>query len=182
MLEHKGTVELETERLLLRRFRADDVYPMFENWASDPNVTRYLCWTAHKDVRDTQAIVEKWLEDYSRSDTYRWAIEWKTLGQPIGDISVVRIDEDVDACEIGYCIGAKWWRQGVTSEALRAVMQFLFDTVHANRICAKHDVRNVNSGRVMQKCGMAHEGTLRRAGRTGLGEICDLEVYAKILR
>lgn len=55
---------------------------------------------------------------------------------------------------IGYCIGRKWWKQGITSEALKAVIDFLFDEVKTNRIEARHDPRNPNSGLVMKKCGM----------------------------
>lgn len=81
---------------------------------------------------------------------------------------------------IGYCIGKAWWHRGITSEALKAVMDFLFDVVGANRIEARHDPRNPNSGGVMKKCGMKYEGTLRSAGRNGQG-ICD-ECYYALLK
>ena len=65
----------------------------------------------------------------------------------------------------------------VTSEALKMVMDYLFDVVNVNRIESRHDPRNPNSGKVMQKCGMKYEGTLRSADKNNQG-ICDISYYA----
>ncbi len=82
--------------------------------------------------------------------------------------------------QIGYCIGRKWWHKGIMAEALLKVIEFLFDEVGANRIEAVHDPNNPNSGRVMLKCGMKYEGTLRSAAVNNQG-ITDVAYYS-ILR
>ena len=179
-MNHKGTVHLETERLVLRRFVPDDVHAMFANWTNDEDVTRFLTWPAHVSEGVTEAVVDSWVQQYHQPEFYQWAIELRKLDEPIGSISVVELLEDVGSAEIGYCIGKSWWQQGVTSEALEAVIDYLFAEVGALRVCAKHDARNPNSGRVMRHCGMTYEGTLRQAGHNNLG-ICDLCVYS-ILR
>ena len=179
-MEHKGTVVLETERLILRQFRIRDAQKMFENWASNPNVTRYLTWPTHESVENTKFIISDWIEGYTENDVYQWAIELRELGQPIGSISVVRINESVNEVEIGYCIGEKWWHQGYTSEAFKRVIDFLFKEVGVKRICAKHDTENPNSGRVMLKCGLEYEGTLRKAGKNNSKDVCDLAVYSRL--
>lgn len=173
-MNHKGTVRLETTRLVLRRFVAADAQAMFANWASDQEVTRFLTWPAHVSTGVSQAVTDSWVAQYERPDFYQWAIELRELGEPIGSISVVSLDEAVSSAEIGYCIGRQWWHQGIVSEALAAVIDFMFAEVGALRVCAKHDARNPNSGRVMRHCGMTHEGTLRRAGRSnaGIGDLC----------
>lgn len=74
-------------------------------------------------------------------------------------------------------IGKKWWHKGIASEALKAVMDYLFDAADMNRIESRHDPRNVNSGKVMLKCGMKYEGTLRSADWNNQG-ICDASYYA----
>ena len=102
----------------------------------------------------------------------------KETNQLIGTISIVRFKEDINEVEVGYCIGEKWWHQGFTSEALKEVIRFMFIEVGANRICACHDVNNPNSGKVMLKCNMKYEGTLRQAGRRGSGELSDLSYYS----
>lgn len=177
-MTHKGTVVLETERLLLRQFKNEDAQKMFDNWASSTNVTKFLTWKPHKNTEETKTIINDWLKGYEKDNYYQWAIELKEIGEPIGSISVVRIHENVHEVEIGYCIGEKWWHQGYTSEVLKRVIDFLFDEVGAKRICALHDIDNPNSGRVMLKCGLEKEGILRKSGRNNTNAICDLAVYS----
>lgn len=176
-MKHKGTVELYSERLILRQLAVSDAQAMYNNWASDPEVTKYLMWPAHTDVSQTAGILQIWDKQYDADTFYQWAIVPKDLGEPIGTISVVRLDETTDTAEIGYCIGKKWWHQGYTSEALRMVMDFLFQEVAVHRLEARHDTQNPHSGDVMKKCGMTLEGTLRSAGRNNQG-IVDEAVYS----
>ena len=174
-MKHCGTQTLETQRLVLRRFTPEDAEAMYRNWASDPEVTEYLTCPPHESPAATRALLEDWAASYARQDYYQWAIVLKENGdEPIGSISAVKVDDDLDAVEIGYCIGKPWWHRGITSEALQAVMDFFFDTVGANRVAACHDRRNPRSGMVMRKCGMRYEGTLRSAVRSdrGLGDAC----------
>lgn len=175
---HKGTKVLETERLILRKFKIEDAQDMFNNWASNPNVTKYLTWGPHENVEITKLIINDWIKGYEQENYYQWAIELKEIEQPIGSISVVSINESVNAVEIGYCIGEQYWRRGYTSEAFMKIIPFLFDEVGAKRICAKHDTDNSNSGRVMVKCGLQYEGTLRKAGKNSTNAVCDLAVYS----
>lgn len=181
MLTHIGTKTIETERLLLRRFRKEDAVPMFNNWANDPEVTKYLTWPAHKSVEETKMVIDGWIADQEKDDHYLWAIALRDEeSQPIGSISVVDHDDRVGKFHIGYCIGKQWWHQGIMTEALGAVMRFLFQEVGAQRIEAAHDPRNPHSGAVMRKCGMTFEGTLRRSDWNNQG-ICDTCIYAAFL-
>lgn len=180
MLTHKGTQTIETDRLVLRRSVREDAAWMFRNWASDPEVTKYLTWPTHDRPEVSQWVVDSWISEYGEPNFYQWMIVPKALGQPIGSISVVRQNENTDEAEIGYCIGKNWWHQGYVSEAVQAVIDFLFREVGVNRISARHDPNNPHSGGVMRKCGMQYEGTLRAADRNNQG-ICDAAHYA-ILR
>jgi ribosomal-protein-alanine N-acetyltransferase len=179
-MKHQGTKKIETQRLILRPFTPEDAEAMFRNWASDPEVTKYLTWPAHSNVAVSQWVTNDWVSHYGEANFYQWAIVLKELGEPIGSIAAVKIDEDAQWVEIGYCIGRAWWRKGFVSEALKAVMTFFFEQVGVLRIQARHDPRNPNSGAVMAKCGMKYEGTLRQADRNNQG-ICDAAVYG-ILR
>lgn len=87
------------------------------------------------------------------------------------------MEDNISKVQIGYCIGRAYWHKGVTSEALKAVIDFLFDSVDVNRIEARHDSKNPNSGKVMQKCGMKYEGTLRSSNWNNQG-VCDACYYA----
>ena len=89
-MKHLGTRTLETERLLLRRFTLEDAQAMYDNWASDEEVTKYLMWPAHESVETSRAVLAEWVADYEKPNCYQWAIVPKTFGQPIGSIAVVQ--------------------------------------------------------------------------------------------
>lgn len=177
MIEHKGTKQLQTPRLLLRRAIMEDVQPMFDNWASDPEVTTYLTWPPHSSPAVTEQVISSWIDGYEKPDHYQWMIVLKELDAPIGSISVTDLNDEIQKAEIGYCIGRSWWGKGIMSEALQAVMDYLFDEVGMNRLEARHDPRNPASGAVMKKCGMKYEGTARQSDRNNQG-ICDTCWYA----
>ena len=177
-MKHCGTQTLETERLILRRFTVRDADAMYTNWAADPEVTRYLTWPAHAGVETSRAVLADWTAAYAQKSFYQWAIVLKdSADEPVGSIGAVNVSDDIAAVQIGYCLGRRWWHQGIVSEALGAVMDFFFDAVGCNRVACRHDPRNPHSGMVMQKCGMKYEGTQRSADRNNQG-ICDTSWYA----
>lgn len=177
MINHKGTVVLETDRLILRRFVREDTQAMFDHWASDSEVTKYLTWPTHENMDITAIVIQDWISHYGEPDFYLWAIELKERKAPIGSISVVHYNDKVGKMEIGYCIGRNWWHCGIVSEALAAVIRFLIVEVGVQRVEACHDPRNPNSGAVMRKCGMRYEGTQRHAGMNNSGR-CDISWYS----
>lgn len=176
-MEHKGTKIIETERLILRPFHEDDAKPMFRNWASDPEVTKFLTWPVHENVEVSRQVVKIWVNGYDTPQNYQWAIELKKIREPIGSISAVKTDDRTESATIGYCIGRNWWGQGIMPEALQAVIAFFFSEVNMNCVNACHDPRNPNSGKVMKKCGMVYEGTWRAGGINNQG-VCDESWYS----
>lgn len=176
-MKHCGTQRLETKRLILRRLAASDAEAMFSNWASDPEVTRFLTWPTHTDVNVTRYVLGTWLPLYEQPDYYHWAITLKAHGEePIGTIHGL-VNDDLEQITIGYCLGRNWWHQGIMSEATQAVIDFFFDKVEANSICSYHDPNNPHSGMVMKHCGMQYEGTRRASDRNNTG-ICDISWYS----
>ena len=178
-MQHKGTVTIETLRLILRRFKEKDARDMYENWAGDYEVCRYLAWGPHSDAEVSRKRILNWVEGYKRANNYIWAIEWKKCGSTIGSISVEHSDEISKCCEVGYCLSKKYWNQGIMTEALNAVMHYLFYEVGYQRIQAKHDNQNTASGRVMQKAGMVYQKLESRAGTRKDGTWYDCIVYEK---
>ena len=168
--------ELETERLYLRRFRLEDARQVFENYANDPEVTKYVTWPAHKDISTTEEYLRYVVDEYAKPETYRWAIILKDTGELVGAIDTVDDFPDIKSCEIGYVLGRKWWHQHIMSEAAFAVTRYLLDEGY-NRIEACHDVLNVHSGDVMKKIGMHFEGILRKRRVNNRG-IVDIAMYS----
>jgi len=176
-MEHKGARQLETSRLILRPFTAQDGPAMFRNWTHDPEVTKFLTWPVHASQEVSSHLAALWEKEGQEPGHYQWAIVPKALGEPIGSLAVVALREEIAKCELGYCIGKPWWGQGLMTEAVKRVIQYLFEEVGMNRIEAGHDVNNPASGRVMQKAGMVLEGVQRQNGKNNQG-VCDVAVYA----
>lgn len=175
-MNHVGTKTIETERLLLRKFEMKDASSMYNNWANDDEVTKYITWSSHKNIEESKSFISEIINKYTENK-YQWAIELKENKEVIGDISAPRIFENIETVEMGYVLGRKYWNKGIVTEALKALIQFFFKEVGVNRIEAKHDINNPASGEVMKKCGMQFEGILRQAGKNNTG-ICDLAVYS----
>ncbi|WP_125587789.1 GNAT family N-acetyltransferase [Companilactobacillus jidongensis] len=179
-MNNVGTIPLETKRLLLRKLNLNDAQQMYDNWASDPDVTKFLSWPAYDSIDQSYAFLDYRTKSYSDLCTYDWGIVIKETNELIGTISAVDFSDKVNSVEIGYVIGKKWWHNRYTTEALKNIIKFFFDNTDVNRIDACHDCDNPNSGRVMHKSGMSFEGILRSRGYNNNG-ICDEAVYS-ILR
>ena len=176
-LTHKGSVPIHCQRIILQPFKVSDAFFMFRNWANDPDVTRYMTWFPHENMQVTESVISSWVSDYSKPNFYQWAILLRQIDEPIGSIGVVEMDEDAKSCELGYCIGKPFWHQGYTSEAVSHVIKFLFEQVKFEKITARHDVRNPNSGAVMMKCGMKYVATRINIGQTKEGEPLSCAYY-----
>ena len=96
-------------------------------------------------------------------------------GALLGAIGL-EINAEMQRAELGYWIGKPYWNHGYCTEAAQAVVRFAFDVLGLRRVFANHFGRNAASGRVMQKAGMRHEGTLRQH-TVKWGTIDDMEVY-----
>lgn len=178
-MNHQGTKLFETERFILRKATLEDVPYMYNNYCKDPEVSRYLTWLPHTDIKVTEAFVNGFLlKNYDRLDFYEWVIESKEIHQAIGMISVVKIDENIEEVHIGYCLSQSLWGNGIMPEVFKRIIQFLFEEVNVNRIVAQHDTANPKSGKVMLKCGLQLEGILKQGGKTSRDVFCDLAQYA----
>ena len=145
--------DIETDRLILRPWQTSFAQQMFDNWATDKDVTKFLSWEPHKNVEETKQVITMWTQELN----YNWCIFDKSINEAVGSISVVkRADRDF-YCEVGYCSSKKVWNKGYMTEALKAVINFLFDEGY-NKIELRHAVDNPASGRVMQKAGMTYQG------------------------
>lgn len=160
-MRNLGTKRLETKRLILRKINKDDYKKAFENWCSSDKVEKYVTWNKHKTSLETKEIYDKWIQEYDDT-TYRWIIELKSDHNVIGTIGVSKKFLSSSTCELGYCLGDKYWNLGIMTEAIKEVIKYLFDECEAETIWAEYLENNPASGRVMQKVGMKYEGTLRK--------------------
>ena len=176
-MKNIGTIELTTNRLVLKKFDVGFSNNMYNNWASSKNVTKFLTWSAHTSLEETENTIKSWQESYSRKDFYHWAITIKETGEVVGSISVVEIKEKEETAICGYCIGERWWGKGIVAEAYKRVIDFLFNKVGVKKIIGRHDVDNPNSGKVMLKCGLKYLKTIISPNPKDSSKNVNLAIY-----
>ena len=173
-----GTIPLETDRLILRRFKIEDANEMYKNWATDPKCNKYLEWNLHKDIDETKSIIQMWIDEYEKG-SYNWIVEIKETKEIIGSITAVRFRKKDLNCEIGYCYGSKYWNKGYATEALKRVIEFFLNECNLYLVEARHISGNPASGRVMEKAGMKKEAILKnRKMNKYTKELNDLVFYS----
>lgn len=176
-LKHVGTVTLETGRFALRRFQPADVHDVYVNWSSDEDSARYNAWNIHENENVTESYVTEWVECYKRLNYYHWAITDKTDGEVIGSISVSNVKNRKKYCEIGYTVAKKRWNEGIATEVLKRILEFLTLDVGFETVRAMHDVRNKASGRVMEKAGMIFVKNQMQFFLSGRNFIMNCRIY-----
>jgi RimJ/RimL family protein N-acetyltransferase len=152
---------LETQRLILRKPRPEDAALMFVGWTHDREVTRYLTWRPHEAVAQTENFVARAIASWSDDERAVYVITTRERDVPIGLIEV-RF-ETAFAASVGYVLQRSEWNRGYMTEACRALVDQLFRLPDVWRVWAYCDVENGASARVLARCGMQHEGVLRRA-------------------
>ena len=161
MLTHSGTQTIETDRLILRRFLYTDDDSMLKYWIADEKIQSLYSEPVYETKEAVKELLDKYIGSYEREDYYRWAIIEKTTGECIGQIAYILVDNKNHFAEIEYCIGSDFQCKGFATEATKAVIKFGFEkmNLHKVQICTK--TINAPSKRVIEKCGLTYEGTLR---------------------
>ncbi|MGH8028550.1 MAG: GNAT family N-acetyltransferase [Arenimonas sp.] len=167
--------ELNTPRLRLREFRADDAGGLYAVH-SDPRVMRYWSYPAWTRMEQAQAKVADTLGQRARGDVHVWAVADRDSDCLIGSIAAFNLDRAQARAEIGYSLAAEWHGRGLAQESLRAVLAFLFGDLQLERIEADVDPRNAPSCRLLERLGFVREGVLRQRWRVA-GEVSDSAIY-----
>lgn len=149
----------ETARLRLRPPRLDDATILFDSYARDPVVTRYLMWLPHQSVQVTEKFVSHCMEAWADGTSFPYVITRKAGGQLLG---MIELRPHEHRANIGYVLAKEHWRQGIMTEAARSVVSYALAQPAIFRVQAFCDVENIASARTLERIGMSREGTLRR--------------------
>ena len=149
---------LATQRLVLRKPRIEDAPLIFEAYAQDAEVTRYLAFRPHRDLEDTRQAIERFLEGWRSGKSYAWLIFRRDDEALVGAIAA-REDQGIN---LGYLIARPFWRQGFMSEALGAVVEWAFAQPGIFRVWAVCDLENEASAGILEANGFHQEGILRK--------------------
>ena len=170
---------IETPRLTLRRMTMRDAEDLYA-YSRDPEVARHVLWSAHSSVWESRAYLRYVLQQYRLGEPSSWGVVLRESGRLVGTIGFTSFSGENSTAELGYSLSRDYWNRGLMTEALEAVLKEVFQTLKLNRIEAMHFSGNPSSGRVMAKCGMVHEGRLRKR-IWNKGEFLDVEMWS-ILR
>ncbi len=163
-----GTVELKTERLLLRRHQSEDAVVLFKLFGSDPQMFEYSGWNPYQTNAMAMQTVETFIDSYDDPHFYGWGIAHD--GELIGTIGAYDYDADKNRIEIGMSIERASWGRGFATEALIAVLRYLTEQENIKTVSAWCASDNIGSRKAMEKSGMqmvrADKGALEINGQT----------------
>ncbi|MFF5130988.1 GNAT family N-acetyltransferase [Streptomyces syringium] len=148
--------EIETQRLVLRRFRVQDAAAMAA-YRNDPDIARYQAWPSPltSEAATDQARVYS-EQDPEQPGWFQYAIELKADRRLAGDLGV-NLHDNLLQADLGYTLAPALHGQGYATEAVRAVLGHLFRR-GLHRVSAECDTRNAPSARLLERVGFALEG------------------------
>lgn len=151
---------LETERLRLRPITIADAEDVFA-YGSDPEVSKYMIFDTHRTVDDAIAWLKTVPDSFAKQEVLSFAITLRDSGRFIGSCGLHHISPNHHRLEIGYVLARPFWGHGYMTETVRELIRFAFEDMEMHRVQATCDLENERSARVMERCGMTHEATLR---------------------
>ena len=167
--------KLETKRLILRPFEERDLND-FYYYAKDLNVGPSAGWPPHETQAQTMEVILRFI-----AEDNVWALQEKSSDKVIGSVGIhkdARRDRNEKIRMIGYALGKEWWGQGYMTEAVKRVLQYLFEEKEMDLVTVYHFSFNQRSQRVIEKCGFQREGVLRMASRLYDGSLLDDVCYS----
>ena len=154
----KPPENIEMPRLILRLPSIIDAEPIFNKYAQDPRVTKYLPWSSHESIDITRDFLRRCTKCWGDGSAFPWVIIRKDDQEILGMIEL-RIDGF--RADFGFVIAHSYWGKGYATEAATAVVQWAMCQDSIYRVWAFCDVENVPSVRVLEKAGLEREGVLR---------------------
>lgn len=160
---------MQTDRILLRPWQDSDAEALYK-YASDPDVGDRAGWTPHQSVEESREIIHTVFHNDST-----WAIVLKETGEAIGAMGYMPVCElNLPARPgeplVGYWVGKPYWNQGICTEALKLMLDYIRKGTTYPSLISSHFIDNPASGRVMEKCGFLPTGETAIDGDLHSGE------------
>ena len=173
-------VVLETDRLILREWKETDVNDLFE-YASIDGVGQMAGWSPHKSVDESTAVLKMFIDGKKT-----FAVALKENNKVIGSVGIEKLSTEIDGCEnlvgreLGYVLNKDFWGQGLMPEAVKAVINYCFDTVGCDYLLCSCSPVNKQSARVMEKCGFCFVMDKMRTLTDGTSRVSKYHVLKNI--
>jgi RimJ/RimL family protein N-acetyltransferase len=138
----KPPEHIETGRLLLRIPTLVDAAAIFNSYAQDTEVTRYLTWQPHKNIQETEGFLSACIAAWGDDTRFSYIITLKEGGEVIGMMEIRINDFKAD---VGYVLSRQHWVKGMATEALRSLVEWALEQESIYRVWALCDVENLAS-------------------------------------
>lgn len=169
---------IETVRLVLRQITKDDADDLFK-YLSDEKVMKYYGLEPFNSIDEALKEIEWYHSIFEENSGIRWGITWKGSGKVIGSCGYLNKVPEHFRSDIGFELSQDFWRQGIASEALEAVIRYGFEQLNLQRIQALIEPPNISSQKLVERNGFMKEGLLRNYEYT-CGKFDDLFMYSLI--
>ena len=169
------SIMITTDRLVLRPIVRADAQDIFEIF-SDRQVMKYYDLMPFETLERAKEQVEFFIKGFEQKTMLRWGIEHKDDGKLIGTCGFFAFNEDARKAELGYELNSIYQGRGLMSEALGAILRYIFAETDINRVEACVEPLNIASRKTLEELDFTKEGTLRQYERCR-GEIIDICVY-----
>ena len=171
-IEVHGTVELWTDRLILRRYRPEDAEPLYQYLGTDPAMYAYSGWNPYATLEMAAETVRRFIDSYEDDHAYSWVMDVDDV--LVGTIGAYdyKIDPstDHDQIEVGYSVVKNWQGRGYATDALKEVLKYLTENEGISCVTAWCASENTGSRRVLEKSGMqlvrTEQGGIVAGGKT----------------
>ena len=165
---------LQTERLILRGWRLDDLDDFYE-YSQSPDVGPMAGWEPHSGKDVSLNILKSFIE----KDEV-WAITLKETGKAIGSLGLHPEENKGNyyAKSVGFVLSPDYWGKGYMTEAVKRVIQYVFDEMSVDILTVFHFPHNLRSKRVIEKCGFEYEITLKQTQKIYDGQVFDSVCYS----
>lgn len=168
----------ETQRLKIRKFSLKDVNESYNNFAGDEEISEHLNYRAHINAMETKSLIMSAIKEYD-SQMPVWAIEEKMSKKVIGFIRVVNVCQSNNMCECIWSIGEKWHEKGMSQEALKEVLNYLFTKENYEIITTYYYCNCKEHEDTLIQLGMKKDAELRnRRKNSKTGEFENLIIYS----
>lgn len=151
-------MNLHTQRLLIRNFTASDL-EAFLAYRNDPEVAKYQSWSLPYPREKAEAFIREMQDVHAprQGDWLQLALELKETGEMIGDVAFGVKEDDPRQCSVGFTIASAYQKNGYATEALTALLDYLFEDVDMHRVVADCDTKNAGSWKTLEKLGFRRE-------------------------
>lgn len=171
-------LQMNTERLVLRKMEAADSKKLFQLW-SDPQVTRFMNIESFTSETQAAEMIQLFDQLHRDNQAIRYSIFNKETNELIGSCGFNYVDYENAKAEVAYDIRRNFWGRGFASEAVSSLLHHAFSVMGLNRIGAKVDPDNTNSIKLLRRLNFQFEGTLRQSEQINK-QFFDLNMYSKL--